>query len=62
MNAKPTTSFLYRTTQLKSGYWRHSVTAHMKHRFLLAFTGLNYNIAQDVTTMSNLEGHYCQPM
>jgi hypothetical protein len=32
MNAKPTTSFLYRTTQLKSGYWRHSVTTHKKHR------------------------------
>jgi hypothetical protein len=30
MNAKPTTSFLYNTTQLKSGYCRHSVTAH-KH-------------------------------
>lgn len=29
INAKPTTSFLYSTTQLKSGYCRHSVTAHI---------------------------------
>lgn len=29
IKAKPTTSFLYSTTQLKSGYCRHSDTAHI---------------------------------
>lgn len=30
IKAKPTTSFLYSTTQLKSGYCRHSDTAHIQ--------------------------------